>query len=139
MGSGSKKTIGAVLAFGFILQILCVSVYSLTGNCPVKMSYSENQEKKENLPPCHKTQNSSKEKESSSNECCPKDKSVASVDLTKILDWERILLQKVFLSLLITEFSSPEIVSENVILNSSYIILPSDQSFSLSTLQVFLI
>ncbi|PJZ78748.1 hypothetical protein [Leptospira neocaledonica] len=135
----SKKAIGSVLAIGFLLQIACVSIYNLTGNCPVSMSYLEKQKETSKTPPCHKSEKSEQKGESSSNECCPKENSVVSLDLSKLLDWEKLGLQKVLIFLFISELNSPQIVLENVILNDSYIPIHSSQSLSLSTLQVFLI
>ncbi|MGJ4747353.1 hypothetical protein ACQV5M_13420 [Leptospira sp. SA-E8] len=135
----SKKAIGSILAIGFLLQIACVSVYSLTGNCPVSMSYLEKQKETSQTPPCHKSEKSEQKSESSSNECCPKDNSVAPLDLSKLLDWEKLGLQKVLVFLFISELNSPQIVLENVILDDSYIPISSSNTLSLSTLQVFLI
>ncbi|MEI1278134.1 hypothetical protein V6Z05_07390 [Leptospira venezuelensis] len=139
MRLGSKKAIGSVLAIGFLLQIACVSIYSLTGNCPVRISYLEKQKETSNIPPCHKSEKSEQKKESSSNECCPKENSVASLDLSKLLDWEKLGLHKFLIFLFVSELNSPQIVLENVILDDSYIPIPSSHSLSLSTLQVFLI
>ncbi|MGJ4788667.1 hypothetical protein [Leptospira koniambonensis] len=139
MRTASKKAIGSVLAIGFLLQIACVSVYNLTGNCPVSMSYLEKQTEASKVPPCHKSEKSEQKNESSSNECCPKENSVASLDLSKLLDWEKLGLHKVLIFLFISELNSPQIVLENVILDDSYIPIPSSHSLSLSTLQVFLI
>ncbi|TGM11196.1 hypothetical protein EHQ81_16065 [Leptospira selangorensis] len=139
MSLGSKKAIGSVLAIGFLLQIACVSVYNLTGNCPVSMSYLEKQKETSQLPPCHKTEKPEQKSDSSSNECCPKENSVASLDLSKLLDWEKLGLNKVLVFLFVSELNSPQIVLENVILDDSYIPIPSSHSLSLSTLQVFLI
>ncbi|PJZ49621.1 hypothetical protein [Leptospira saintgironsiae] len=139
MRLASKKAITYVLAIGFILQIACVSIYNLTGNCPVSMSYLEKQKETSQLPPCHKTEKSEQKSESSSNECCPKENSFVSLDLSKLLDWEKLGLNKVLIFLFISELNSPQIVLENVILDDSYIPIPSSRSLSLSTLQVFLI
>lgn len=140
MSLGSKKAIGYVLAIGFLLQIVCVSVYSLTGNCPVSMSYLQKQKETSQTPPCHRSEKSQQNNESSSNECCPKENSVASLDLSKLLDWEKLGLHKILIFLFISELNSPQIVLENVNLDDSYIpILSSSHTLSLSTLQVFLI
>lgn len=139
MSLGSKKTIGSILAIGFLLQIACVSVYNLTGNCPVSMSYLEKQKETSKVPPCHKSENSAQKNNSSSNECCPKENGIASLDLSKLLDWEKLGLHKVLIFLFTSELNSPQIVLENVILDDSYIPISSSQSSSLSTLQVFLI
>ncbi|PJZ26072.1 hypothetical protein CH352_05695 [Leptospira hartskeerlii] len=139
MSLGSKKAIGSVLAIGFLLQIACVSIYNLTGNCPVSMSYLEKQKETSQVPPCHKSEKSEQKSESSSNECCPKQNSIASLDLSKLLAWEKLGLQKVLIFLFISELNAPQIVLENVILNDSYIPIPSSHSLSLSALQVFLI
>ncbi|TGM98865.1 hypothetical protein [Leptospira dzoumogneensis] len=134
-----KKAIGSVLAIGFLLQIACVSVYNLTGNCPVSMSYLEKQKETSKVPPCHRSEKSEQKSGSSSNECCPKENSVASLDLSKLLDWEKLGLHKILIFLFISELNSPQIVLENVILDGSYKPIQSSHSLSLSTLQVFLI
>lgn len=137
MQSASKKAIGYLLAIGFILQVACVSIYNLTGNCLVSMSYLEKETSQ--VPPCHKTEKPEQKSESSSNECCPKENSAVSLDLSKLLDWEKLGLNKVLIFLFISELNSPRIVLENVILDDSYIPIPSSHSLNLSTLQVFLI
>lgn len=139
MRLAAKKAIGSILAIGFLLQIACVSVYSLTGNCPVSMSYLGKKQETSKVPPCHKSEKSEQKSESSSKECCPKENNVASLDLSKLLNWEKLGLNKVLIFLFISELNSPQIVLENVILDDSYIPIPSSHSFSLSTLQVFLI
>jgi hypothetical protein len=139
MSIGSKKAVGSVLAIGFLLQIACVSVYNLTGNCPIGMSYLEKQKETSQTPPCHRSEKTEQKSDSSSDDCCPKDNSVASLDLSKLLDWEKLGLHKVLIFLFISELNSPQIVLENVILHDSYIPTSSSNSLSLSTLQVFLI
>ncbi|WP_367897354.1 hypothetical protein AB3N61_08715 [Leptospira sp. WS58.C1] len=139
MSLGSKKAIGSILALGFFLQIACVSIYSLTGNCPVSMSNLAEQKQTSQTPPCHRSEKPEKKSESSANECCPKESSLVSLDLSKLLDWEKLGLHKVLIFLFISELNSPQIVLENVILNDSYISIPSSNSLSLSSLQVFLI
>ncbi|EPG75919.1 hypothetical protein LEP1GSC058_0378 [Leptospira fainei serovar Hurstbridge str. BUT 6] len=138
-----KKTIGFVLALGFVVQITCASLTSLLGVCPVGTASIgiKSSSSGDDLPPCHKSsqaEEKSSSSDSSGTDCCQKGMTASFEAAAHRISLEKIKSQFIHLfSVLPIRIASQIILEQGRIRADGIRFFSATRSPSL--LQVFLI
>lgn len=139
MSQRIKQSVGLLLGFGILLQIACTSLAAFTGNCPIVVSVSE----QENIPPCHKAEKARQAEKSAPSEknCCEKEMPISLSEAAKQIDWEKFVSIRVLVEYFLPiESLLTAVRFESVFWSGgqTFVPLPSGPE-RLSILQVFLI